>query len=62
MDLFCLEKDSKNLSYTLDEWKKMVGHDPAGTMGMKAPEVGNKYSDVQYISYIVIIDIIFYIS
>ena len=42
MDLFCLEKESKNLSYTLDEWKKMVGHDPAGTMGMKPPEVGSK--------------------
>ena len=39
MDLFCLEKESIN---ALEEWKKMPDHDPAGTMGMKPPEVGNK--------------------
>ena len=39
-DLF--EEESANLTYTLDEWKKMAGHDPAGTIGMKPPEVGVK--------------------
>jgi len=39
MHLFCLEEDSENLTYTYDEWKKMEHHDPAGTIGMKLPEV-----------------------
>ena len=38
MDLLSLE-ESKNLTYTCDEWEKMAGHDPAGTVGMKPPEV-----------------------
>ena len=41
MDLLSLEED-ENLTYTCDEWKKMVCRDPAGTIGMKPPEVGNK--------------------
>ena len=40
MDLFSLEEDSADLIYTLDEWEKMAYHDPAGTIGMKPPEVG----------------------
>ena len=40
MDLLSLEEESANQSYTCDEWEKMAGHDPAGTMGMKPPEVG----------------------
>lgn len=40
MDLLSLEEESENLAYTLDEWEKMAGHDPAGTIGMKPPEVG----------------------
>ena len=39
-DLF--EEESTDLTYTCDEWKKMAGHDPAGTIGMKPPEVGIK--------------------
>ena len=39
MDLLSLEEESENLTYTLDEWTKMAGHDPAGTIGMKLPEV-----------------------
>ena len=38
MDLLSLEED-ENLTYTLEEWQKMAGHDPAGTIGMKPPEV-----------------------
>ena len=41
MDLLSLEEESANSTYTCDEWKKMVCHDPAGTIGMKPPEVGN---------------------
>ena len=40
MDFLSLEEESANQSYTCDEWEKMAGHDPAGTMGMKPPEVG----------------------
>ena len=40
MDLLSLE-ESENLTYTLDEWEKMTYHDPAGTIGMKPPEVIN---------------------
>ena len=43
MDLLSLE-DSENLTYTLDEWQKMAGHDPAGTIGMKPPEVCRTFS------------------
>ena len=42
MDLFSLEEESASLTYTYDEWEKMAGGDPAGTTGMKPPEVGNK--------------------
>ena len=42
MNLVSLEEESANLTHTVDEWKKMVGHDPAGTVGMKPPEVGVK--------------------
>ena len=38
MDLLSLE-ESENLTYTCDEWRKMAHHDPAGTIGMKPPEV-----------------------
>ena len=44
MDLLSLEEEGANLTYTYEEWKKMVGHDPAGTIGMKPPEVGTFYS------------------
>ena len=40
IDLLSLEEESANSTYTCDEWKKMVCHDPAGTIGMKPPEVG----------------------
>ena len=39
-DLF--QEESTDLTYTCNEWKKMAGHDPAGTIGMKPPEVGIK--------------------
>ena len=42
MDLLSLEEESENSTYTCDEWKKMAGHDPAGTIGMKPPEVGSR--------------------
>ena len=42
MDLLSLEEESADLTYTYEEWKKMAGHDPAGTIGMKPPEVGSK--------------------
>ena len=42
MDLLSLEEEDDNLTYTLEEWDKMVGHDPAGTIGMKPPEVSSK--------------------
>ena len=38
MDLLSLEEEGANL-YTCDEWQKMAYHDPAGTIGMKPPEV-----------------------
>ena len=41
MDLLSLEEEGANSTYTCDEWKKMVYHDPAGTIGMKPPEVGD---------------------
>ena len=40
MDLLSLDKEGADLIYTLDEWEKMAYHDPAGTIGMKPPEVG----------------------
>ena len=40
MDLLSLEEEGANLTYTCDEWKKMAYNDPAGTIGMKPPEVG----------------------
>ena len=40
LDLLSLEEENSNLTYTCDEWVKMAGHDPAGTIGMKPPEVG----------------------
>ena len=43
MDLLSLEEESAEsdltYTYTLDEWQKMAYHDPAGTIGMKPPEV-----------------------
>lgn len=39
MDLFSLEEDSANSTYTPDEWEKVAAHDPVGTIGMKPPEV-----------------------
>ena len=39
MDLCILEEQSADSPYTHSEWKKMAGHDPAGTIGMKPPEV-----------------------
>ena len=47
MDLFSLEEDSANSTYTCDEWEKMAGHDPAGTIGMKPPEV-NKIITIKF--------------
>ena len=43
LDLLSLEEESTDLTYTCDEWKKMAGHDPAGTIGMKPPEVRDKF-------------------
>jgi len=40
LDLLCLEGDSKSSTCTHEVWDKMVQRDPAGTMGMKPPEVG----------------------
>ena len=40
LDLLSLEEETSKLTYTCDEWKKMTDHDPAGTIGMKPPEVG----------------------
>ena len=40
MDLLSLEEESADSTYTLDEWQKMAYRDPAGTIGMKPPEVG----------------------
>ena len=42
LDLLSLEEENSNLTYTCDEWVKMAGHDPAGTIGMKPPEVRDK--------------------
>ena len=46
MNLLSLEKEdayeNQNSPYTCEEWEKMAGHDPAGTMGMKPPEVNNR--------------------
>ena len=39
MDLLSLEEEGANLIYTCEEWEKMAGRDPAGTIGMKPPEV-----------------------
>lgn len=36
-DLF--QEESTDLTYTCDEWKKLAGGDPAGTIGLKPPEV-----------------------
>ena len=42
LDLLSLEEENLNLTYTCEEWVKMAGGDPAGTIGMKPPEVSNK--------------------
>jgi len=40
LDLLCLEKEcTPHCNPTHEEWEKMARHDPAGTMGMKPPEV-----------------------
>lgn len=39
LDLLCLEEDSTSSTCTHEEWNKMVQKDPAGTVGMKPPEV-----------------------
>ena len=46
MDLLSLEEEGADLIYTLEEWQKMAYHDPAGTIGMKPPEVGIIWHDV----------------
>ena len=38
LDLLCLE-DNKSSTCTHEVWDEMVQKDPAGTMGMKPPEV-----------------------
>ena len=43
MDLLSLEEEDENLIYTFEEWEKMAGHDPAGTIGMKPPEVNDVF-------------------
>ena len=37
LDLLCLETECS--PYGQEYWEKMARHDPAGTMGMKPPEV-----------------------
>ena len=58
MDLLNLEKEdtyeNKNPPYTCEEWEKMAGHDPAGTMGMKPPEVNNR-DTLYYVCYLSIL-------
>lgn len=48
MDLFRLEEERANLTYTCEEWKKMVCHDPAGTIGMKPPEVRIHFNKIMF--------------
>ena len=55
MDLLILEEEGANLTYTYEEWEKMVGHDPPGTMGMKPPEVSNKRIQHEYIYSLVLL-------
>ena len=37
VDLF--EEESANQMYSYNEWKNMASYDPAGTIGVKPPEV-----------------------
>lgn len=39
LDLLCLEDKCSNCPHGNEDWEKMARHDPAGTMGMKPPEV-----------------------
>ena len=39
LDLLCLEEDTSASACTCEVWNKMVQRDPAGTVGMKPPEV-----------------------
>ena len=39
LDLLCLEDDTSASVCTCEVWNKMVQRDPAGTVGMKPPEV-----------------------
>ena len=54
LDLLCLEDDTSESACTCEVWNKMVQRDPAGTVGMKPPEVVYsleleqwRYSDIQ---------------
>ena len=42
LDLCIPEGQQKDLPYTNNEWEKMADRDPAGTVGMKPPEVSIK--------------------
>ena len=39
LDLLCLEEDTSPSACTCEVWNRMVQRDPAGTEGMKPPEV-----------------------
>ena len=39
LDLLCLKEDISASACTCEVWNKMVQRDPAGTVGMKPPEV-----------------------
>ena len=41
LDLLCFEEDTLPDICTCEVWNKMVQRDPAGTVGMKPPEVSN---------------------
>ena len=49
LDLLCLEKEcTPHCNPTHEEWEKMARHDPAGTMGMKPPEVCTLVNDTYF--------------
>lgn len=39
LDLLCLDEDTSASACTCEVWNRMVQRDPAGTVGMKPPEV-----------------------
>ena len=39
LDLLCLENDISAIGYSFEVWNEMSQRDPAGTVGMKPPEV-----------------------